>query len=316
MEEKKEDALHPEAQFDAAFDAEPVQEPEASKEEGQLPSEETPERDAEENEQPAALSPDGKSEPDPDDELRKKAHGYDSMKGRLNQEQKRRLELEAEVERLRAQAQPPAPKPEQAAAPAENKAALDENMQALVNALPENLRGVFHEESADGTRLRKVLDEFGPEQASILAEVVLERRTEHSARQERETSRAEEVKSAHFATLSEKFPDFTGAFSGDAVQLRVLRDGIEDFIGHLPYAEGVRFSRIAKEGTTEEVTELLEKYAAYRSGPGSGTGTQKKVAQAAQDGYAVPTRSVPPLNKNVPPDDFDSAFDEAVKSQR
>lgn len=50
MEEKKEDALHPEAQFDAAFDAEPVQEPEASKEEGQLPSEETPERDAEENE--------------------------------------------------------------------------------------------------------------------------------------------------------------------------------------------------------------------------------------------------------------------------
>ena len=65
MEEKKEDALHPEAQFDAAFDAEPVQEPEASKEEGQLPSEETPERDAEENEQPAALSPDGKSEPDP-----------------------------------------------------------------------------------------------------------------------------------------------------------------------------------------------------------------------------------------------------------
>ena len=79
MEEKKEDALHPEAQFDAAFDAEPVQEPEASKEEGQLPSEETPERDAEENEQPAALSPDGKSEPDPDDELRKKAHGYDSM---------------------------------------------------------------------------------------------------------------------------------------------------------------------------------------------------------------------------------------------
>ena len=49
MEEKKEDALHPEAQFDAAFDAEPVQEPEASKEEGQLPSEETPERDRNRN---------------------------------------------------------------------------------------------------------------------------------------------------------------------------------------------------------------------------------------------------------------------------
>lgn len=322
MEENKKADPTAEEQFDAVFEAGHADP--ASSEAEESSGEEAQEQGTEEQASAEAEpSPDGKEAPSSSEaleELRKKAHGYDSMMGRLNQEQKRRAELEAELERLRrapasaetdggqAQREP--------SQPAAKTVELDEGMRALVEGLPENLRGVFHEDSADGTRLRKVMEEFGPEQASILAEVVVDHRTELSARQRRETSQAEEVRRSHFATLSEKFPDFAPAFAGDAVQLRVLQDGIEQFIGHLPYGEGTRLARIAREGTTEEVAELLEKYTAYRSGSGSGTDA-KKVEQAAKDGYAVPTRSVPQLNnKRVPPDDFDAAFDEAVKAPR
>ena len=102
--------------------------------------------------------------------LEQRAHGYDSMLGRLEKERAEKARLEEELEALRSQASPSPvtdtakddkAQPEGDKTTFEIPEELKEDLGTIEKEEDPQLAALFREDSKDGARLRHVLEDFG-----------------------------------------------------------------------------------------------------------------------------------------------------------
>lgn len=245
-----------------------------------------------------------------EDEIRKKAHGYDSMLGRLNKSQQREKELEAQIEALKAQYAQSVQSKEQVQTPSEQKSVqLDDDMQEQMEFIPSELRSMFSEDSKDGKKLRTALEDYGADYASTMAQSIADHRAFEQMRTDNVRTAQENANKAHIDRVVSVFPEYEAALRGNAAEHALLVDSVDEFISTLPYKEGKRFSEIAEHGNAEEVIELLTALRNHKKGNPAQVGEAR--ARAASDGYAVPTRGTS-SGYDTPSNDYDAAFDEAA----
>ena len=113
----------------------------------------------------------------------------------------------------------------------------------------------------------------------------------------------------HREALAKAAPEYANAIMGkDEQGWNDLINGVKAWIDTLPYSEGVRMTRIADSGTTEEVSDMLGKYSQFRSGKKDAT------RNLAKSNLAVPrTGSMMPQSPRADANDYDAAWEEAAK---
>ncbi|NCD22300.1 MAG: hypothetical protein EOL90_05090 [Spartobacteria bacterium] len=245
--------------------------------------------------------------PDDVEELRKKAHGYDSMLGRLEAERRQRKDIEERLRQLEQSRQQPAP---QAPTPVSAPDAIRPEVEELQQRDPQ-LAALVLEDSKDGARLRKALEEFGVDAVEERAEVIRLRRDLDSKlsgieTQTNDVARQTAVQS-FYAAVAAKHADWVGVATDPARahEHQQYMLGVRSWAEGKPYAEGSRLFRIIEQGTPAEVIELLDRYKAEQPG------TRVDPRASADDALAVPSRSGPPPKARAPKDDFDAGWNEA-----
>lgn len=323
--------------FDAGFD-EPGEDPapggdadpgagdpaaapsDAPGEEGGQPADPQAAAAAEDTEPPA---PGGPGE-DPAAELQRKAHGYDSMKGRLEKAQRELAELR------RQQVTAPAPDPAPAAPPVPQTRTAAEyglspeiqgDLDAIRHDSPE-LAALILEDSKDGVLLRRRLTEAGRESAEDKAEAILARRAAtialEAARNAPVAAERRATELAHsisieqeWERLRERHPDFYELRMNPAraADNAVFVGKIDEWISAKPYRDAAPLAAIRANGTPTEIAGLLDQYKQETSGSGGG-GAPEKPTAARRDAaiHAVPSRAAP-LRDTPPKDDFDAGFE-------
>lgn len=298
-----EDIQTNEQNFDAAFD-EAVSPNEAAQQETQPET-----HDSEENAQnePQGAENDGQpsseySEPQSSDEdleeLKRKAHGYESMLGRLKKEQQRAAELEQQLAGYRA--------PQQEQQPA----SIDDDIEAEIAQLPEEVQPLFRENSREGNRVRKLLEEYGQEHALSVADMIQSKRSLEAYQRQVQGDNVRRMKEEHDRILSEAFPEYADAFNGDTAKMQSLLQGVNTWINSLPYAQGVEMTRIVQGGTAREVVSMLNEYK-----KSSTAGKKAAVKNLALNNLAVPSRGGTPPAAQADINDYDAAFEEAVRQR-
>ncbi len=241
------------------------------------------------------------------DELTRKAHGYDSMLGRLQAEQRKRQELEELLAKREAV-------PQQAA-----KVEVPDDMKTELEELTKRdpqLAAIVLEDSKDGEKLRKGLEEYGVDYAEERADTIRLRREVHqkvsSVEAITQTAARDAQVNAFYSAVSVKHPDWVSVTTDPArrSEYDAYMANVRSWAESLPYADGANAFRIMEKGTPAEVTDLLDRYKAAKQGGG----TSRK-GPSADDALAVPSRSGPPPSRKIAPkDDFDAAFDEAPEA--
>ena len=317
MEDLEQQTLTPEEEFEKFFDEmdgggesdtpPPADEQDKSQE---------PEQKAEQEPAPQDVPPD---EGKPADQLEDKGEDkgtddqrYNSMMGRLKAAQQENSRMKSEFAdmqaRIRDLQSQLAAKQEPPAQPVPVEG---------TEGLPDEVRALVQERSSDGEKMRRVLEEYGPEHMSVLAQAVLARREMQNDAAQMRKQFAGDVRERHEMALAETFPEFADAILGrDAAKTAELQDGIQAWIGQLPYAEGAEMQRILGNGTTYEVSGMLAKYRQFRTGsakPRANTPPPNGQAQKlAQSNIAVPSAGsrVPTKAKAT---SFDEVWDELDK---
>ena len=243
-------------------------------------------------------------------ELEKKAHGYDSMMGRLQAEQRKRQELEARLAALESDPakKQAAPEPTPVSVPDEIK----EDVATLQKRDP-HLAAIVLEDSTDGAKLRKALEEYGADYAEERAATIKLRRDLESKLASIEAKTAGVVEQtatqAFYAQIGAKHPDWVELATDQsrAAEFSTFMDGVRSWAETKPFKEGQRLFQIIEAGTPGEVNMLLDQYKNDQAKP-----SQPKPKGDAAAAMAVPTRSgTPPTKPLAPKDDFDAAFREA-----
>ena len=226
-------------------------------------------------------------------------HKYDSMMGRLKSSQDENRTLREQLARMQARMA------EQNVTEKERPASSVDGLEEI----PGELHEFFLEQSLEGDRLRRVLDEYGPEQAAFAAENLRERRELRGVRDSFTQDYEQERIDRHRNAVANACPDYADAILGnDKAKTDELFSGVRAWIGTLPYEEGVRMMQYAQEGTTAQTIELLNRYHAYRKG-----GAQERVRNLAASNMAVPShKGVPPKRQAT---SFDDAFEEFASRQ-
>lgn len=271
--------------------------------------------------QPVQQEPAG-NEPDPNDgnpepqgvlhdtedleELKRKAHGYDSMLGRLKKEQQRAQELE---QLLAGYQTPQAVQPQQQM---NTQPGIEENLNAEIGKLPESYQPLFRENSTEGRRVRKLLEEYGEDHALSVAEIIQSKREMEAYRKQIQTDATKRAEDEHYRILSNAFPEYADAFAGDQVKMQELQRSVNSWINTLPYAHGAEMARIVQAGTPHEVVSMLTEYKKYAEAAGK----KKAVRDNAMTNLAVPSRGGTPPAAQPDPNDFDAAFEEAVRQRK
>lgn len=242
------------------------------------------------------------------DDLARKAHGYDSMLGRLQAEQRKNQDLLDRLSQLEKQ-QPDAP-----AQPSSVKVSddLKAELEDLAKRDPR-YAALALEDSPEGERLRSGLEEFGVDFAAERADTVLMRRdvdARLNAVQTTATTAAEAaVVQTFYATVATKHDDWVALATNPdkRAEYDQYMSGMRQWAENRPYAEGVEAFRIMEKGTPAEVISLLDRYK-------ESTGTGARSASSAADALAVPSRPGPPPSRTrAPKDDFDAGFEEALR---
>ena len=260
----------------------------------------------------ASISSDPEPEDVPDDdEGADYQHKYSSAMGRLKASQAQNKELADQIAQMR----------EQLAAfqagmqgSTQQEDAQDEVEVEGLEDVPEELHSLFKDDSADGKRLRRMLEEYGADYAIPIAETVKERRELQQFRAQAEQDRASRVEEDHFTRIANAVPEYADALIGQNRQAKFneLVQGVKAWIGTLPYSEGVAMDRVVNTGTPDEVISMLRSYSKYRNG-GSGR-SASAVRNLARSNMAVPASRSAPRSKQISKDDFDAAFDEFSRS--
>lgn len=237
---------------------------------------------------------------------------YNSMMGRLKASQQENSRLKSQFSdmenRIRELQNQLAARQEQPAQPVPVEGAED---------LQDDVRALVQEQSSDGEKMRRVLEEYGPEHVSVLAQAVLARRETQNATAQMRQQFDVDARERHNMALAEAHPEFADAILGrDAAKSAELQNGILAWIGQLPYAEGAEMQRILGNGTTYEVSAMLAKYRQFRTGsskPRDSVQSQYGQAQKlAQSNIAVPSMGsrVPTKAKAT---SFEDVWDELDK---
>lgn len=240
-----------------------------------------------------------------------KAHRFDSMHGRLAKERKEKEALQAELAALKAQAPGAAPasgpKPDAQPKPTPQAATIeDENLRTLLDefsAANPQLAALAREDSRDGQRIRKRLEDYGADLALDAAESILMRREQHAEHEkftaEQEASLRETAVRAHQAAIYAAHPD-VGKVMGDPEMKAVFDTEMSAWIDSLPFGEGSRYAAIRSGGSAQEVIGMLNDFKRHLK---DGKAGAQKDADAAQ---AVASRGAPgPHAKVTPPDPDD-----------
>lgn len=239
------------------------------------------------------------------DEVVPKSH-YDSMFGRLQAEQRRARELEERLSKLEL-----APAAKSVEVPAE----LQTEIEELSKRDPQ-LAALVLEDSKDGERLRKGLEEYGVDYAEERADTIRMRRevrqTVTSVQASTESAVQETKVNAFYAAVGEKHKDWVDVTTDPArrPEYDAYMKDVRAWAESLPYAEGANAFRVMEKGTPAEVIDLLDRFKTAKNGGGGG-----RKGPSAEDALAVPSRAgMPPSNKMASKDDFDAAFDEAPEA--
>lgn len=263
------------------------------------------------------------------EELKRRAHGYDSMLGRLEQERSRVRSLEQQLEALKRQQQTMQQQPGPGTQPARDqqaKADIPEDLREDVESFKAKFPSyaAMIEDSGDvGGHLRSLLADYGPEVAAIQARTFdLENRLTGSLQQVQQQATTS-MAVAHQERILADNADLAEVASvgtdgslrpapGREQQFQEYFVGLENWIASRPYAEATRWMRIKESGTSAQVSELLKQYRESKQQPAQQPSDhQSSAARQARARAAgtVPTRTVSvPKNSQPGPDDFDTTF--------
>lgn len=286
-----------------------------------------------ENPEPSSQDEDGsddapKSAPDQEEpkeepakkemSMEDKAHGYDSMFGRLEKERAEKARLEAELAQLRSQ-KATAPIDEPASdAPAKDDAPgtfeipdeLKDDL-AVVEQEDPQLAALFAEDSTDGARLRGVLEDYGKDMALIQASAV------KSTRDVKEQTRAvaetvtqtvnHSAEQAHTAAICAAVDGYEDLITNPAraEESQTFHQDLRGWVAGQPYTVAAEKFEVIEKGTPAQVAALINEFKATR---GEQTGTDTNAdADAA---LAVPSKPSPLPKSKGDKNDFDAGWDE------
>ncbi|MBI9113135.1 hypothetical protein [Maridesulfovibrio ferrireducens] len=265
-------------------------------------------------------SPDEDPAPDQDDSaelsLEKKAHGYDSMLGRLEKERAEKARIQQELESLRAQQTvthvedlAPANQEQQKVGSFEIPEELQSDLDEIGKEDPQ-LVALFGEDSVDGKRLRQVLEDYGPDMAAIQAASL------HTARQIGEQGK--EIKAtvektetdAHVSQIYSEVPDYKDLTTNPnrAQESVEYHQNLREWVSGQPYNVAAKHFHAIEQGTPQEVAALLKE---FNSAKGSASSSvSEKTRQDADAALAVKSKNTPLPKSKGSKDDFDAGWDE------
>jgi hypothetical protein len=256
------------------------------------------------------------------EELKKRAHGYDSMLGRLEQERARARALEQQLAAL--QQQRPTHSMDEGSAPAGEVADLPEEIREDVEAFQKNYPGyarMIADGGETGKSLRHLLTDYGPEVAAIQARSLeLESKLTGSLESiQQQTARAQAL--SHQERILSDNTDLAEVATIDAngqlsplpdreLQFQEFFTGLNEWVATRPYAEATRWLEYQQNGTPAQVGELLRNYRTYRTSAHDPTSQAASPARAdkARAAGTVPSRSPSVPTKDPDPDDFEGNF--------
>lgn len=250
------------------------------------------------------------AEDDPE-QLRRKAQLLAATEGRLRKTQE---ELEAARRKL-AEVQSPRVQESEALKPEDLPEDIRADVQAFISSNP-NFAAVMLEKSRKGERLRRALEEYGPEH--VLVEEMAERAMdERQARVEEIRSRDEKVstiRAAHFALIFEAHPDFAKVCEARAVNPGAFDDyraNLDAWSEEKPGKEYKRIQQALNEGTSAEVIEVLNLYKSEKADRAKAR--RDDTRRRADDATVPPSRPSPPpkLQDAKRYGSFKSGWDEA-----
>lgn len=239
-------------------------------------------------------------------------HKFSSAMGRLKASQQQNKELNDQLAQMREQLA--AFQAGMQGSAQQQEAQSNEVEVDGLDEVPEELHALFKDDSADGARLRRMLEEYGPDYAITIAETVKERRELQQFKAQAQNERAKETEEKHFRDIANAVPEYADILlSPDRkTKLNELVQGVKAWIATLPYGEGVEMDRVVNDGTPDEVISMLRSYSKFRNG--SPSRSASAVRNLARSNMAVPaSRSAPP-SKRISKDDFDAAFEEFSRS--
>jgi hypothetical protein len=258
------------------------------------------------------------------EELKKKAHGYESMLGRLKQQQEATKQLQAELEELKRQQQEAAQRTKQPEEPKQAKTVeideeLREDVEEFIREFPE-YKDLIFEDSREGKRLRKQLQDYGPEIAAVVADNIMLRREvayKEQLRQQQEELKAKEraqaMAQAHFQAIWKEHEDLKELMTNPDKQqeLQEFYQKLNTWASAKPFAEAVQIFNVIKQGTATEVIEVLNRFKEETGRQSTAPQQDPDVSNAVRAAMAVKSKPSPLPKTRATKDDFDSAWEEA-----
>ena len=246
-----------------------------------------------------------------DDELRKKAHGYDSMLGRLQKEREERKRLEERLAQLEQAATRPASAQQQK--PTTTAAIPDEIKEDFEELSKENPRiaALLAEDTPDAKRLRSALAEYGREYVEEKAEMLLTRRELEAkiatVESHQRLTAQEQAQRAFFSEIGSKHPDFVAIYGTPEHQTYMA--GVTQWAEDKPYSEAVKLFNVIENGTPAQIVALLDQYKSETQQGGQPVRQQPQRDPRAAAAAAVPARPSPMPRESGPKDSFDAGWD-------
>ncbi len=267
------------------------------------------------------------------DTLKKKAHGYESMLGRLQREQEERRKLEQRLAQIEAGRQHPADQGQARPQPpaqggqgvTDIPPEIKEDVALFEKDFPEYSK-LIHESGPDGERLRKRLKDVGPEVTAAMAEGISARRIadERFARleqdkiQERAAVERQQAADYQDRLLGEVPREYAELRTSEekAAELEKYHRDLREWVENKPYREARQLEWTFKEckdpRTVAAALKQFQNETRYFGEPEKpDTRPRKETVQAAAQAAAVPSRSQGvPRGKPDPHDEY-SAYREA-----
>lgn len=295
------------------------------------------------DDQPAELPPANADDPAPADvppadaapdddieQLKTKAHGYDSMFGRLDQVRRENDQLKQRLAQLEqaTRQQSQISQPQQQAQP-QPAAQIPEEIREEVGEFQRQypqFANLVTDQGQEGQSLRKLLTEYGPEVAAIQADSVVTRhqlqqqvqQVQQSVQQDRASQLVEQKRSEvlgnhpELAAVADIGPDGSlYARQGKEQELQGYLQGVDSWIRSLPYGEAEGWMRVQQQGSPAEVHQLLTAYHNRSNQQPAPRQDPNRSARAAAAG-AVPSRRGSLPRSDPDENDFSGAFSAAL----
>lgn len=241
--------------------------------------------------------------------MEKKAHGYDSMLGRLEKERAEKKRLQEELKNLRA-AQ--VEKDSAPADPIQKKEVFDvpdELKSELLDVEREDpeLAVLFSEDSTDGRRLRSVLQDYGKDVALIQAGAVATARELKEQNQAITQTVSQSAEQAHVAAICAAVDGYEDLITNPSrkEEKEAYHRELREYVEAQPYNIAAEKLAVIERGTPTQVASLLNEFNATR-----GSLQADRAKADADAALAVPSKPSPLPKSKGDKNDFDAGWDE------